>query len=198
MDISREYFDSIHPWLPIISRKRIELGLAVSRGGPDIAMLFLAMKLLITPFKSTESRMLYQLSKSFLISLEGIGFVSQLCLQAMILLAWYEYCHAIYPAAWMTVGACARYLELVGISSRTESHILNPAVRTPYYNLISRLITQSTWTEVEERRRAWWGVFVLDRLICLGSRRQFALSDPPQDGKMPVSSNVWVCSPRPE
>ncbi|KAJ0331468.1 hypothetical protein COL922a_011885, partial [Colletotrichum nupharicola] len=42
------YFTTIHPWLPIVSKKRMNMGVALSQGGPDLAMLFLAMKLMTT------------------------------------------------------------------------------------------------------------------------------------------------------
>jgi hypothetical protein len=116
--------------MPVISKKRLNLGLAVYHGGPDIAMLFLAMRLMITPPGSDNANFLYQLAKSFLASLEAAGCVSYLYLQALLLVALYEYSHAIYPAAWMTVGACARFVELLGLSCCVSTSTdLRPTVR---------------------------------------------------------------------
>lgn len=59
-------------------------------------------------------------------------------LQAGILLAVYELLHAIYPAAFLSIGACARYAYALGINvSRTAD--------------TRRVLTL---VEVEERRRA--------------------------------------------
>jgi hypothetical protein len=102
--------------MPIVSKKRIDLGIPVRNGGPDIAMLFLAMKLITTEVDEVANGTLYSIAKGFLNSLEASGVVSLLALQAMVLIALYEYSHSIYPAAWMTVGACARYAEIFGLS----------------------------------------------------------------------------------
>lgn len=54
-------------------------------------------------------------------------------------------------------------------------------------------IPQSTWTEVEERRRVWWATHILDRVISLGSKRPFAGGpDPPADAEaLPVDDAAW-------
>ncbi|USP80368.1 hypothetical protein yc1106_07642 [Curvularia clavata] len=44
IETSRDYFDTIHSWMPILSKKRMDLGISVHNSGSDLAMLFLAMK----------------------------------------------------------------------------------------------------------------------------------------------------------
>lgn len=118
LESSTAYFDTIHCWMPIVSKKRIDLGIPLQNGGPDLAMLFLAMKLATSHRAEPDGdAALYTASKNFLVTLEAAGVVSLPCLQAMILVAIYEYSQAIYPAAWMTVGACARYADILGLSS---------------------------------------------------------------------------------
>jgi hypothetical protein len=117
VDTSQDYFATVHTWMPIVSKKRMDLGIPVHNGGPDLAMLFFAMRLVIAQADEVVEGRLYAMAKSFLATLEGNGVVSLLCLQAMVLVALYEYGHAIYPAAWMTVGACARYADILMLSS---------------------------------------------------------------------------------
>jgi hypothetical protein len=115
--ISEAYFSTVHHWLPIASRKRMDLGLSVHNSGPDVAMLFLAMKLLITRSDVEPGcNSIYMTAKRFLASLEASGYLSFHCLQSMVLVAAFEYGHAIYPAAWMTIAACSRYAEMLDIS----------------------------------------------------------------------------------
>lgn len=121
--VTTDYFNTIHLWLPVISRKRIDLGITFWARGSDLAMLFLAMKLITSrPEQGTscQKNSLYAVSKRFLASLESAGAVSLLYLQAMLLVAYYEYGHAIYPAAWMTIGACSRYSEILGLPSQID------------------------------------------------------------------------------
>lgn len=116
LDVSRDYFTTIHTWFPMVSKKRMDMGLSLQNAGPDLAMLFLGMKLVTTPATEVSDCTLYTTAKNFLARLESNGAVSLLCLQAMILVALYEYGHAIYPAAWMTIGACARYADVLGLA----------------------------------------------------------------------------------
>ena len=107
-----------------MSKKRLQMGVAVWNAGPDMAMLFLAMKLVTTlPNEGIAPgrHPIYVAAKRFLVLLEAAGVFSLQYLQAMLLVAIYEIGHAIYPSAWMTVGACSRYADLVGIPSFKES-----------------------------------------------------------------------------
>jgi hypothetical protein len=127
------YFSTVHKWLPIVSKKRIDLGFSLQDSGSDVAALFLAMRLLAAPLEKREHNPdVYLTTKRFLATLERNGLISFVCLQAMVLVAAYEYAHAIYPAAWMTVGACSRYAEVLGLSlGKKTFSMLGPAVSHP-------------------------------------------------------------------
>lgn len=128
INIAHEYFNTIHLWLPIVSKKRMDTGLSVQNAGPDLAMLFLAMKLITAPASDRTNNALYKTAKEFLSKLESGGALSLRILQAMVLVAMYEYGHAIYPAAWMTVGSCVRYCDILGLASE-DFTILGQVVR---------------------------------------------------------------------
>lgn len=105
------------------------MGLPVQNAGPDLAMLFLGMKLITVRANDVAGGELYSMAKDFIARLESNGAVSLLCLQAMVLIALYEYSHAIYPAAWMTIGSCARYADILGFTTGDYS-VLGQAVRS--------------------------------------------------------------------
>ncbi|KAK3336626.1 hypothetical protein B0T19DRAFT_44974 [Cercophora scortea] len=177
---TNHYFDSVHRWFPIISRKRMTLGIALWEGGPDLAMLFLAMKLVSwSPVAgiSTADSGIYVAAKRFLAQLESGGTVSLLHLQAMVLVTLYEVGHGIYPAAWMSVAMCARYADLIGLPSFKESSLMLGSV--------------ATWTEAEERRRVWWAIYILDRYVCLGNKKRFAMPEPDDHLSLPVDDDAW-------
>ncbi|KAK9319061.1 hypothetical protein V1517DRAFT_311055 [Lipomyces orientalis] len=50
---------------------------------------------------------------------------------------------------------------------------------------------QTTWNELEERRRTWWAIFILDRVISLGSRRRFSCPEPAETDVLPASDAAW-------
>ncbi|KUI70674.1 TY1 enhancer activator [Cytospora mali] len=184
-DAASTYFETIHRWFPFISRKRMNLGLSLHAGGPDLALLFLTMKLITTPpspdmapSSATDSH-LYTTSKRFLALLESAGTVSILYLQAMILITLYEFGHGIYPAAWMSSGSAVRYASMLGLPSYQEACLV--------------LGQCTTWTEAEERKRVWWATHILDRAISLGTRKPFAggPDTPPDTEFLPVSDRAW-------
>lgn len=135
------YFTTIHNWFPFISRKRMNLGLSLAHGGPDLALLFLAMKLITTtpdlgPSSSSSAAdlPLYGTTRRFMALLEAAGTASILYLQAIVLVALYELGHAVYPAAWMSVGSCVRYATMLGLPSYSEaSGVLGRCVRPVLY-----------------------------------------------------------------
>ncbi|KAK3496721.1 uncharacterized protein B0T23DRAFT_401968 [Neurospora hispaniola] len=161
-DCAAEYFDTVHRWFPFISKKRMTLGHTLWEAGPDLAMLFLGMKLIVT------------------LPVEGMDSADNpvlLCLQGMVLVALYEYGQGIYPAAWMSVAACARYAEMCGLPGFKESWAVLGAV--------------TTWTESEERRRVWWAIYILDRVICLGNKKRFVVPEPEKHYLLPTDDDAW-------
>ncbi|KAJ6051196.1 hypothetical protein N7499_010559 [Penicillium canescens] len=173
------FFEHIHQWMPFISKKRFyDLYLQPSfHSRPDVVLLLLALKL-ITTFPPAGSRSprtaLYNSTKHFYLKVEGS--FSILALQAGVLVALYELGHGIYPAAFLSVGACARYAHGLGINvSRT----------VPTRKVL-------TLVEVEERRRVWWAIVILDRFVSIGCPgRPFVTADPRLDDFLPADDAAW-------
>lgn len=120
------YFETVHKWMPIVSQKRMDRNMSnpMWEAGPDLALLFLCMKLIASrPQDGIESSQnpLYVSAKRFLALLEAAGTASLLVLQANLLITWFEYGQAIYPAAWMSAGWCLRYGSMLGINGHVEA-----------------------------------------------------------------------------
>ncbi|SPO03699.1 uncharacterized protein DNG_06382 [Cephalotrichum gorgonifer] len=163
LDVSQNYFSTVHLWFPMVSKKRMDLGLPMQNAGPDLAMLFLGMKLVTTPTTDdVADGVLYTTAKDFIARLESNGAISLLCLQAMVLIAL-----ALPPV-------------IVPYWARLYVHPLSRA-RDPI----------TTWTEAEERRRVWWSIFILDKLVSMGSRRRCLVPDPRQEDRLPVDDEAW-------
>jgi hypothetical protein len=121
-----EYFATVHKWMPIFSQKRLTRNMAnpLWEAGPDLALLFLCMKLVISrPQDGIESSQnhIYVSAKRFIALLEATGTATLLMLQANILVTWFEYGQAIYPAAWMSAGWCTRYGNMLGINGNEHT-----------------------------------------------------------------------------
>jgi hypothetical protein len=153
-----EFFDHVHLWMPFISKKRFyERYLRSSfQSQPDIVLLLLTLQL-ITTLPPTAPRnprtRLYHIVKHFHLDVESSSIFSIPVLQAGVLIALYELGHAIYPAAFSSIGACARYAHALGINVHGGSN--------------QRRVL--TLIEVEERRRVWWAIVILDRFVLVFS-----------------------------
>lgn len=155
--ISAKFFESVHVWMPLISKKRFYDHLMnplsqLPQPRADLTILLFCMKLINwSPIKQTQDKAktpAYLAAKRILLAAELEGMLTLQVLQAMVIVLIYEVGHAIYPAAYMSVGSCAKYGLALGIDKQKE---------------ISSLTSVLDILEEEERRRAWWAIVVFDR-----------------------------------
>ncbi|KFZ05697.1 hypothetical protein V501_08118 [Pseudogymnoascus sp. VKM F-4519 (FW-2642)] len=175
------FFGCIHLWMPFVSKKRFyELYLRPSfKFRPDVALLLLTFKLITTlpPKRPRNPRSpLYHAAKHFYLEVEGSSVFSVPVLQAGMLLCLYELGHAIYPSAFLSIGACAHYAHALGINGGKTSK--------------TRKVL--TLVEVEERRSIWWAIVILDRFISIGSQgRLLSTAEPKLDDLLPADDAAW-------
>ena len=144
------YFAWVHPWMPFLSRKSFMEKILNPLGSaqPGNTLLIAAMKLVaITPHDSSLRSGIYSSIKANLLRAAASSLFEFRIFQAMLLLALYELGHAIYPAAYMTVGSCIHYGNALGIDMMVE------------------LKVQEAFNDVEceEKRRSWWALMLLER-----------------------------------
>lgn len=146
-EIAREYFHLVHPWVPIVSKRRFyqQLLNPLSQRRGELYMLAVAMKLASTPATELDQN-LYHSAKQFLSAFDVAGILSIHVLHAALLISIYELGQAIYPTAYFSVGCCVRYATALAIDKDTRA--------TPNGMLAD---------ELEERRRTWWAILILDR-----------------------------------
>ncbi|KAL2689294.1 hypothetical protein Neosp_003347 [[Neocosmospora] mangrovei] len=172
------YFTSMHQWLPFISEKRLlDARLALNDACHDL--LLLSMKLCTIRVEScpASKHPLYTLTKYLSSTAENEGLVSLRLIQALTLIAVYELSHAIHPAAYLTISRAARLVILMGWHDRDAQQLFKSA---------------DTWRLLEEQRRTWWAVFILDRVINTETRGlPFATPEPSPDELLPVNDEDW-------
>ena len=153
-DIAARFFTTIHTWFSILCRKRFEIML--NDPGfetlPDVALLFSTMHLLTDEGSNSRNSTRtnnYWSVKNYSLALEANAVMSPQLLQANVMIAVYEIGHAIYPAAYLTVGKCATLGKALGLDNRKQA----PQMLRRY----------GAWAECEELRRLWWAILLLDR-----------------------------------
>jgi hypothetical protein len=195
--VALKFFETIHTYFPIISKQRFYSTLMnpLSQPRADVALLVLCMRLTTLvpskdPMVSTPE---YFAAKRFYSAVEVAGMCSTQVLQSGILIAFYEFGHAIYPAAYLSVGTCARYGVSYGMN--LDEYSANGALN---------------WIEVEEKKRVWWAVLILDRYarllfgfiivnsnsvhscINLGNpTRALATNEPLPSTYLPMEDDTW-------
>jgi hypothetical protein len=153
-DFIHSYFSTIHPSMPFLSKKKVMERILnpLSPLRPSSTLLIATMKLLADQLPSQGPRCkAYYSIKNSILEAESSHSLELRVLQAAILMATFELGHAIYPAAYLTVGYCVRYGSAIGLHKAVE-----------HYSEEGFSITES-----EERRRSWWAILVLDRLVSL-------------------------------
>jgi len=148
-----------------VSRLKINRYLdSLARGTQaDMTLLLMAVRLLSLSVSSAsdqtlrhcESLPLYRRAKECYAALEMQGIITPVLLQGILLLAYWEVGHAVYPAAFLSVGLCARLGQALGIHkqrreatipmyadpSRSPTKLANPAqIRaslTPAFSLLT-------------------------------------------------------------
>lgn len=149
-----QYFSTVHQWMPIISKMRF-FNLLMNTPDlqhTDVGILSLVMKLVTwTPSADGPDprTTTYFAAKQLLYTSHAASAMTLLALQAHVLMAVYEIGHAIYPAAHISVGACINYAATLGLgwTQRTCED------------------SDLSWVEVEEQRRVWWAIVILDRCV---------------------------------
>jgi hypothetical protein len=164
--IANAFFPTVHRWFPIVSKRGFfgHLSNPLAKRQTELSLLLLCMKLISTRPACEDScsengrtGMLYWAAKRYHATVEAAGVLSLPVLQAGILIAMYELGQGVYPAAFLSVGACANYGLALGID-RLGLSLLGCDIDE------SRV---SSWNEIEEKRRVWWGVLFCDRCVAI-------------------------------
>jgi hypothetical protein len=179
--VSEQWFRETSPWLPILSSKHFANNVLqpLPSLSADVLLLLACMKVMAwAPSGDSNPRTpSYTAAKRYLLEAEITGVLSVSMLQALIILNLYEIGHAIYPAAYLSIGSCARYGMALGLDRQTA------------VDLNGRDLTLF---EQEERRRAWWVIVILDRYMNLSCPdRSLSTKDPEPRHLLPIDDQPW-------
>jgi hypothetical protein len=185
-NIASQYFDSIHTWMPIISKRRFyeQLSNPTTSSLADFALLVLSMKLLVSvpPHDVRDAQStLYLCAKRYALEIESTAILTLKTMQAQLLITLYEMGHAVYPAAFMSLGTCVRSGQALGI--QWEEGVKEAP---------TALTRAMSWVQLEEQHRVWWAVVILDRFMSVGCpQRPLSTRNPGEDVMYPANDTQW-------
>lgn len=81
-------------------------------------------------------------------------------LQACVLLCFYELKHPNFPRAWMTLGRAIRMSKIMGLEKMDADSAI-AATQPPVFTPLAPVMDAA---ELEERRRTFWQLYILDGL----------------------------------
>lgn len=137
--------------MPFIPRQDLQAQLSnePSQLNSSEILLLACIKILCQPIEDDtrgHSSPHYLAIKTSFVGAEVNGVLTVRLLQALVVLLIYEFCHGIYPSAYITLGTCTRYLDALGIN--------RPSL--PSEEPID-------WIDAETRRRLWWAIYTMER-----------------------------------
>ncbi|OGM46450.1 hypothetical protein ABOM_004554 [Aspergillus bombycis] len=154
-DISVRYFQGIHRYLPIISRKRFHDYLIHVGAFPPASFSVLLLSICLVTYHpeilpknpqriSRES--LYITIKLVFTQIQAVFPPTVHLIQAGVLLALYEYAHGKPDDAFLSISGCARMGYATGLHHERPTHLHH-------------------YTKEEEMVNTWTGIIVLERLF---------------------------------
>ncbi|OTA89980.1 hypothetical protein M434DRAFT_398303 [Hypoxylon sp. CO27-5] len=160
---SKRFLQNFQTWLPIIIPDRLYRAIAAAecRTPPaDLSILLLSICLITTmpqdgiSTQATGPAALYILAKVLYAQLQAVIQASTFLTQAGLIISAYEYASSQLDSAYVSIGACARMGQIIGIDKA------GTRLADGHVDAESRLEAMEQWN-------LWWSIIILERYIML-------------------------------
>ncbi|KAL3477665.1 fungal-specific transcription factor domain-containing protein [Aspergillus californicus] len=190
------YFQNIHHWIPILHVRRFRHQIQSPEGRSEAiyilyALVAVCIRFIYDPRLADEERKACIAEscrqKVILCTMESFSVEN---LQALVIIAFDTIARGRGPSSWSVVGSMARTVEQLQLSVEEEDIGKNQAGET----LIRRMafLKPSTcWREVEERRRVFWTVFLMDRFCSASTGWNVSLTSADVKRRLPCEGALW-------
>ena len=167
----RSYFSSFHHCFPIIDEARYLLKCNTTSMKCELSCLSQAIwthGASHSPEHTVVEQDCYRRSRKLLENTEmgedGADLMTVESLQACLLIALYEFKQMYFVRAWISTCRAVRLMQMLRL------HQINPSDSiTRQLEDQSQPATALGLADMEERRRTFWGVFILDRFSSTGT-----------------------------
>ncbi len=188
------YFECINPWFPVLHREATLKALF----GSDVlteddhvllhAIVATTLRFSDDPGLTLEARNQYYDSSKQRVLLYALENSSVRSLQAMVILAVDLTGSVNGPPAWNLLALITRNTMHLGIAAEMRSGIGAPA-RVSISTLRAMVLCEPrSWAEDEERRRLFWGAYILDRYATISTAFDFGLNEKEIDRRLPCDT----------
>ncbi|KAI3546675.1 hypothetical protein CABS01_06125 [Colletotrichum abscissum] len=191
--VLKAYFAHIHPWIPIIHEARFRRRLREPGEAKLLLAVLHAMVLSASRYISDEDvatnlfGTLQQrgITRDWIVSTSMKTFDVE-SHQALIIVAFNDIGSGEAAKAWSLVGSLTRTVEYLQLTVEHDD-VDRPSLSQPFVSLAP----PESWTEAEERRRVFWNVFKLDRLISVTMGWNTSLTSDDVHCRLPCDGVLW-------
>ncbi|KAJ0114020.1 hypothetical protein J7T55_007854 [Diaporthe amygdali] len=194
------YFRLIHPWIPMLHvrnfRQRMKDPLQRSQITTIChAIISICARFSNDPRLGQDSAARDQKAKRSrdTVILQSMQSFSVENLQALIIIAFDTIGSGRSPSAWSVVGSMTRTVEQLQLSVEPASDEQSRAAEM-LQNQIKRvafLPPARDWSELEERRRVFWNVFLMDRFCSIATGWNLSLTSADVRRRLPCEGALW-------
>jgi hypothetical protein len=192
------YFEIVHPWIPMLHVRQFRANLANPSLRRRMTTILHAIVSLCIRFssdprleKDPRLRARYASQSRQAVILQSMESFSVENLQALIICAFDTIGSGRGPSAWSIVGSMTRTVEQLRLSVEDEDHQSPSSASRTLIRRMAFLAPCSSWREVEERRRVFWNVFLMDRFCSITTGWNLSLTSADVKRRLPCEGALW-------
>jgi hypothetical protein len=182
------YFSNVHPWIPLIHQARFRDRLSDLSTHSDIRVILQAMVVAgarFVPNYSVDSHEVLQARRRMVVSM-AMESVSVENLQALVILVWDDIGRGDASKAWSIIGSLSRTVEYLQLTQEQQLDEVHSFCQ-PYRSLPFT----DDWAVIEERRRVFWNIFILDRVCSVTMGWSSSLTSADVRRRLPCDGLLW-------
>lgn len=201
------YFQLIHPWIPMLHVRNFRQRMKEPPQRGQITTICHAIVSICARFSSDprlghdgEARSQRAKRSREVVILQSMQSFSVENLQALTIVAFDTIGSGRSPSAWSVVGSMTRTVEQLQLSIEPAGEERGPrgggvgGGDTTFQNQIKRaafLPPARDWSELEERRRVFWNVFLMDRFCSIATGWNLSLTSADVKRRLPCEGALW-------
>ncbi|KAH9210023.1 fungal-specific transcription factor domain-containing protein [Leptodontidium sp. 2 PMI_412] len=188
-----KYFRVLQHWIPFLHQKRFERHMDNPLKKERNTVVLHAITCATLRFVDREDHGMSQLEVSNrvrhsrqVVMLTALSQPSIENLQALIIISFDHIGRGDVNKAWSLIGSLTRTVEYLRLT--VEPEVLQ---RRPLRRPLTLLEPTNDWTEIEERRRLFWNIFLLDRYCSITTGWNTSLTSDDVHRKLPCDGGLW-------
>lgn len=194
------YFQLIHPWIPMLHVRDFRQRMKDPSQRGQITTICHAIVSICARFSDdpplghdSDTRIQRARRSRDTVILQSMQSFSVENLQALIIVAFDTIGSGRSPSAWSVVGSMTRTVEQLQLSVEPADDERAHSADT-FQNQIKRaafLPPARDWSELEERRRVFWNVFLMDRFCSIATGWNLSLTSADVKRRLPCEGALW-------